>query len=138
MKKTIIFGTGMFVALLFVGTLYFKNDMAMLFAAKTLPFQIIRLIVFCALGVLFFSRPPRALSFRLVIGAMSLGLVYLSIQQTFSAQLHLLDAVVFLETAVIFAIEALEEDSLAHFIMTPTTAIKALKLQSSRPVTRRS
>lgn len=60
------------------------------------------------LVILLVSNPPRSLHMRALLGVGSMSLIGLMMYQFSIYQLHLLDAFIFIELAIIFAIEALE------------------------------
>ena len=110
MKKLITFITLLFTTFLFVGSFYFPNDTIMWFANTTVHYQILRGILLAALLTVLLSHPPRALYFRWFIGGLSLGLLIVSISSIFTYSMNLLDMLVFIETAIVLGVEALEEE----------------------------
>lgn len=82
----------------------------MWFASTSVHYQIIRGILIASLLVVLFSHPPRALYFRWFIGGLSLGLIIIAIASVLTYSMNLLDMIVFIETAIILGVEALEEE----------------------------
>ncbi len=116
----------LFTTLLFIGGLYFPNDPVMWIASTTTQYESLRGVLIALLLVLLFSHPPRALLFRWFIGALAAGLLLATISSLLSYSMKLLDAVVFVEIAIIFGIEALEEKT----VHLPAVTTKAKKKPS--------
>jgi hypothetical protein len=116
MKKIIVFGTILLIVALLTGGLYFPDYPLMWMASTSTQSEVIRLGLIAILTVLLFSNPPRAAYFRLLlaIGAVILGII--TIFMVFNYQMNLIDALVFIEVAVILSVEALEtNDSYSSF-----------------------
>jgi len=108
MKETLIIGTMLFTAVLLFGGIYFPNSPLMWLASTSLWFEIIRAGLIVMLGILLFSKPPRALYLRCAFGAIALVLGIVTVMFLVTYKINLIDAVVFIEIAVIFCLEALE------------------------------
>lgn len=106
--KTLIAITLLAVAGLIGGSVYYPDTFWMSFAASDPSLLAIRTGVAALLVALLVTTPPRSKELRAVIGAGSLILVVVATQQLFAYHLGLFDALVFMEVAIIFAIEALE------------------------------
>lgn len=108
MKKLLIVGTIILTTALLVSGVYFPNYPLMWLASTSTGYEVVRAGLIAVLTVLLVSNPPRAVHFRIflavcagVLGISTLGLLL-------SYNMNLIDAVVFMEIAIIFAIEALE------------------------------
>jgi len=76
--------------------------------SESIDYQITRLAVIGLLFGLLFSRPPRQLWFRLLIGAGGICLALSSLMLIMDYQMHILDMAMFIEVSIILSIEALE------------------------------
>lgn len=108
MKKTLIVGTILLTTTLLVSGTYFPNSPIMWLAGASLGFEIIRAGLIIILAILLFSHPPRALYFRYTIGAIALALCIATVALAVDYKINLFDMIIFIETAIIFGIEALE------------------------------
>lgn len=106
--RILIGSTLLFVLVLILGGIYYPGSLAMNFADTSLVYTYLRVVIAILLVVLLVFPPPRSHAIRTVIGAWSIILGVLSFQLLFSYQMYLLDAIVFIEVAIIFAVEALE------------------------------
>jgi len=106
--KLLIGSTLLLVIALLLGAVYYPDTLIMSLTDTSLSYTIIRIIVALLLLSLLITKPPRSYALRAVIGGWSMILAYVSFTSLFSYQLRLFDALVFLEIAIIFAIEALE------------------------------
>lgn len=106
--KWLIGSTLLVVLALFAGGIYIPDTLIMSMADTTPLYAFLRGIAAILLIALLITSPPRSATLRTTIAVSSAVLAFLTIVLTFNYQIHLLDAVVFLETALIFAIEALE------------------------------
>lgn len=108
MKKAIIFGTIVLTAVLLVSGLWYPNYPLMWLASSSINYEIIRAGLIVVLAILFFSNPPRAIFFRVFLAICALGLGVSTITMLGTYEMNLIDAIVFMEIAIIFALEALE------------------------------
>lgn len=106
--KTLVIFTLMFVAMLFVGSIYFTDTLLISLADTSPTYQLLRAAIVVLLISILVTNPPRSLKLRSMIGAWSFLLGLQAIESLFSYQLRLLDGILFLEVAIILAIEALE------------------------------
>lgn len=106
--KFLITTTLVFVSALFIGGVYYPESFAMILADTTMSFAILRAILCILLIILLVTNPPRSLAIRTAVGTSALFLVVVTLQLLLNFQMHLLDAVVFMQVAIIFGIEALE------------------------------
>lgn len=107
-SKVLIGWTLVFIAALLLTGLYYPQSLLMAFAGSGTAYIIIRAVIMVLLIGLLVTHPPRSLLFRTMLGVWAVALSVLVGQLLLSYQIHILDAVVFIEVAIIFAIEALE------------------------------
>lgn len=96
------------VVVLIIGGLWFPASLMMAFAGSTVVYTALRIVMVVLLVALLFTKPPRSKLFRTMLATWSFALAVLATQLLMTYQLHLLDAIVFLEVAIIFGVEALE------------------------------
>lgn len=122
MKKMLIGGTIILTTALLVTGLTNPGNPLMWLASTSIQYELIRAVLIGILVVLLFTNPPRALYFRafLGVGAACLGVGTIVLLATY--EMNLIDAVVFSEIAIIFAIEALEvSEEYSHVIKVKQT-----------------
>lgn len=108
MKRLIITGTIALVAAMLIGP-HINNDA--LFSelwSSQLAYDAIRVALIATLLMLVFSKPPRSTHFRALLSVMAVVLLASAPAMLLHYQMKLLDAVVFVQIAIIFAIEAAE------------------------------
>lgn len=106
--KTLIISTLLFVLLLLTGSIYFPQTFLMSLADTSVTYQVLRAAIVILLVSILVTKPPRSLKLRSMIGAWSFLLAIQAVESLLSYHLRLLDGLVFLEVAIILAIEALE------------------------------
>jgi hypothetical protein len=97
----------MFTALL-IGSLYIPDNAVMWLANTEVWMNVVRIIIIIALVAALFSNPPRSHAFRKVTGILSIILITIAWQQLNSYSLAVLDALSFMQAAVILGLVALE------------------------------
>lgn len=120
MKKMLIVATMLFTASLMIGSVYFPDTPFMWFAGTSLNLELLRALLIALLTVLLFSNPPRALYIRYTIGMVAIILPLIVTTLAVQYHLHIIDALVFMEVAVIFGLEALETNPDAKKTFAPT------------------
>lgn len=108
MKHLIIAGTIALIAAMLIGLHINSDALFSELGSSTLEYDIIRVTLIATLLGLVFSRPPRSTSFRALLSVMGAILVTSAAVMLLHYQMRLLDAVVFIQVAIIFAIEAAE------------------------------
>ena len=106
--KFLIAVTLMFVSALLIGGMYYPNSFAMIMADTSTMFTALRAVICVLLFGLLVTNPPRSLALRTSVGVGSLFLLGITVYQLMNFQMFILDAIVFVEVAIIFAIEAFE------------------------------
>lgn len=108
MKKSLIVGTAALVTALLVGGIFNPNSMLMWFASTSFELTLVRGAILVALALLFFTDPPRGMGFRasILMFAAFLGVVAISSMQAF--YVGVVDSIVFVQVAILLAIEGLE------------------------------
>lgn len=107
-NKLLIGSVLVFVVALMLGGIYYPNSLLMSLADPSMSYVALRAVIVALLIVLLVTRPPRTYTVRMLIGIGSVVLAALSFGALFSYEVRLLDAAVFLEVAIIFALESLE------------------------------
>ena len=107
-NKPLIASVLLFVLALMYGGIYHSSSFLMSFVDASLSYMVLRGGVAALLVVLLLSKPPRSYLVRMVVGMASVIVAALSIGMLYSYEVRVFDAVVFLEVAIIFALEALE------------------------------
>lgn len=108
MKHLIITGTIALVAAMLIGPHINSDALVSELWLSTLEYDIIRIAFIAMLLGLVFSTIPRSVSFRALLCVMSVILVASASVMLLRYQMRLLDAVIFIQVAIIFAIEAAE------------------------------
>lgn len=106
--KNLVILTLLFVLALFIGGIYFPNTTEMSLADTSLAYTLLRGGIIMLLVSILVTEPPRSLELRGMIGSWSILLAVQSISALLSYGMHVLDSIVFIEVAIILAIEALE------------------------------
>lgn len=108
MKKLLIVGTILLTGALLVSGVFYPDYPLMWLASTSADYSVVRGVLIAILAVLLFSNPPRAVYFRIFLAACAgvLGIATIGLLLTYN--MNLIDAIVFMEIAIIFAIEALE------------------------------
>ena len=85
-----------------------NTDSFFLLCSSAPAFQGMRLAIVVMLLSLLFTNPPRSRSFRAVLGVFAAVVFTGSLTLMFRYQIGFIDALLFVETAIIVAIAALE------------------------------
>ena len=108
MKRIIIAGTIAFLAAIALSTTFVHDTLLQAFIASDPLAQGVRVALIGLLTVLFFTSPPRSLEFRTALGFAS-GVLGIGVAIMLSQySMGIMDALLFTEVAIIFALEALE------------------------------
>lgn len=107
-NKIIIAGTLLLVSSVLYVSVVQPDNLLFSFASLSPDYTEIRLAIGVLLFGLLISSPPRSILFRNIIGAASLVLVVMTGYYFFSYGISVIDAVVFMQVAIVFGIEALE------------------------------
>lgn len=108
MKDLLIVATGVLVSLMGIGSFYIEDSLFQWAVATSIEFQIARVLVVAMLIGLLISKPPRSLWFRLSLFGVALISGTVAPILAVMDSLPPLDAIIAMEIAVIFTIEALE------------------------------
>ena len=123
-KRLLIFATAILVSTMLFDGLYHKDAPLMWLAATDTNYAYMRAALVGVLIALFLSSPPRALQFRLFLGAFGAALLGSTIWLSSTYAVDLLDAVIFTEVAIIFMIESLEADQVKVTHFGPKASLK--------------
>jgi hypothetical protein len=106
-KLLIVITTFLVSAMLFSG-LYQPDAPLMWLASTSIYYAYMRAALIIVLVTLLVTSPPRSGYFRLFLAAFSSALAISTILLSYWYAISLLDAVIFIEVAIIFMIESLE------------------------------
>ena len=120
-SKIIITGTLLLVlSMLYVTAAQSQSENLLFsFASLSPDYTNIRIAIVILLFGLLLSSPPRSMLFRTIIGFASVGLVAMASYSFFAYSIRVIDAIVFLQVAIIFGIEALEPRDITADDMLP-------------------
>lgn len=108
MKQLLIVGTILLLAAMMIGAQFTGDNLLSVVWSSAIEYQVVRFILIAMLLGLLFSTPPRSARFRTVLAIVSAALLGGSAVLLLNYQMYALDAVVFIEIAIILAIEAIE------------------------------
>lgn len=112
MHKTLTTGAIIMITLLLAGSWFFPLSPVMWLASTSIVDICLRIgLLFMLIG-LYFTDPPRHIVFRYVLGGAAVLLGLFTLISFYDNQIQLLDTLVYLESAVLFALAALESDPL--------------------------
>lgn len=112
MKRTIIAGTIVLLGAVFVGSFIGLDHTLLVLTSPSIEFQVVRIALVALMAMLLASNPPRSIDFRTVLGAVSAVLSLGTAVMLVNYQIGIFDAILFLQVAVIFALEAAETQAL--------------------------
>lgn len=107
-KKLLIIATMVLVCAMLFDGLYQKDAPLMWLASTTVNYAYMRAALVAVLLVLLVSSPPRSVNFRIFLAGFATALFASTLLLSYWYAIALLDAIVFLEVAIICMIEALE------------------------------
>ena len=108
MKKLLIAGTIASLATLTIATSVGHDNLLAAFASNDIIMQGVRIALIGLLAALLITSPPRSLRFRTILGAVSAALSFGVVLMLERYAIGFLDAIFFIEVAIIFALESLE------------------------------
>jgi len=108
MKRLLIAGTIAFLAAIMVSTAVGQDSLLQAFTSSDAASQVIRLALIGLLASLLFVKPPRSIQFRTALSIASAALTFGVTIMLSQYQVAPLDALLFIEAAIIFALEAME------------------------------
>ena len=108
MKKLLIAGTIASLATLTIATSVGHDSLLAAFASNDIIMQGVRIALIGLLAALLITSPPRSLHFRTILGAVSAALSFGVVLMLERYAIGFLDAVFFIEVAIIFALESIE------------------------------
>lgn len=131
MKRFIIAGTIALLAAVTVGTAISQDSLLEVFAANDMLSQLIRVGLIGLLVTLLVTSPPRSMEFRTSLAVISACLTFGVALMLSNYQVAMLDAVLFVEVAIIFALEAIESPVLVPKIDKKLPVSRLSKLEKS-------
>ena len=128
MSKGLTAGLILMLSILVIGSEVFPNNSSMWLASVELSMNIIRLVMITLLLAVFFTDPPRSRQLRALFGVAAVAMVSWTGMQLAWHSTYLLDMLVFLQAAIIFALEAIEyqpsEEEAAETAEEPASAFR--------------
>ncbi len=113
MRRIIIAGTIAFLIAIMTMTSMGQDGLLQAFVSNDLVFQGVRLGLIGLLITLLVTSPPRSLEFRSFLYMASAALTFSVVFMLSEYTMAVLDALLFVEVAIIFALEAIESPALA-------------------------
>lgn len=110
-KRLLIIITAFLVGAMLFSGLYQPDAPLMWLAETTTNYAYMRAALIVVLLTLLITDPPRSGFFRTFLAAFSAALAISTVVLSYWYAVGLLDAVIFIEVAIIFMIEALEADT---------------------------
>lgn len=123
MKRVIIAGTIAFLIVIILNTMFTQDSLLQLFASSDPVLQIVRVGIIGLLLTLLLIAQPRSIYLRVMLGGASVFLAIGSVSLLLHYLIGMLDVVVFIQVAIIFAIEALESPEAAKNFKKKTLVI---------------
>lgn len=109
-KRLLIIATTFLVCAMLFDGLYQKDAPLMWLASTTINYAYMRMALIVVLVMLLVTNPPRSSYFRTFLAGFSAALFIGTVLLSNWYAIGLLDAIVFIEVAIICMIEALETD----------------------------
>jgi len=107
-KHVLAAGSIVIAAWLLWSSITQPDGFVMSFAAGGVYHGVLRTIIIAALIAVLFSRPPRSMQFRVALGVASSLIIGGACLSMIDYQIGVLDAILYLQVAIILAIEAIE------------------------------
>lgn len=123
MKRVIIAGTIAFLIVIILNKMFTQDSLLQLFASSDPVLQIVRVGIIGLLLTLLLIAQPRSIYLRVMLGGASVFLAIGSVSLLLHYLIGMLDVVVFIQVAIIFAIEALESPEAAKNFKKKTLVI---------------
>jgi hypothetical protein len=108
MKKLLIITTMLIVLAMLFDGMFYKDAPLMWLASTSLNYAYMRIALLAVLLTLLVTSPPRSQYFRIFLAGFASALCLSTVWLSYWYAINLLDAVIFIEVAIIFMIEALE------------------------------
>lgn len=105
--QKILIVASLLIILLF-DVFHFYTDPTFTAPVGLMGFEIGRLLVAVLLLFLLFTEPPRSLAVRGVLGVGAAATFVVALQSLFNYQIGIIDCILYMEVAIIVALEALE------------------------------
>ena len=122
-KKILIYATSIIVGAMLFSGLYDPNSPLMWLASSTNEYAYMRVALIAVLVSLLITNPARSRYFRTFLASFAAALFASTLFLVNAFTIELVDAIIFIEVAIIFMIEAIEPDA------TPVRASAGLKIK---------
>lgn len=110
-KRLMILVTIFLVGAMLFSGLYQPDAPLMWLAATTTNYAYMRAALIVVLLTLLITEPPRSANFRIFLAAFSVGLGISTILLSYWYAVGLMDAIIFIEVAIILMLESLEANA---------------------------
>lgn len=127
MKRVIIAGTIAFLIVIIFSTMFTQDSLLQAFASSDILHQIVRVGMIGLLITLLLTAQPRSTRLRAILGGASVFLTIGAVSLLTEYFIGILDALLFIEVAVIFAIEALESPEMVKNLEKNTSEVRVSK-----------
>lgn len=108
MKRILIAGTIALLTTVFLGSMFQVEHTLLALTSASVEYQVVRVALIGLLAALLIWSPPRSQDFRMILGSVSAVLTFGTAMMLSNYQIGLFDALIFIEVAIIFAIESVE------------------------------
>ena len=126
MKRILIAGTIVLLLAIHAGSIFGFNDTFLQLVTLSTTYDLIRVALIMLLLGLLLTAPPRSMYFRIILGAVAGALFIGSSALALQYSIGIMDALIFIEVAIIFALEAIEAP-----VLTTTPVAKKTKRQAA-------
>ncbi len=129
--KFLIATTLVLVSALLIGGFYYPNSLVMYLVDTSPILTGLKIAVAVLLFSLLVTNPPRSRALRTTVGGTSVFLFIMTAYLMLTFQMFVLDAVVFLQVAILFGIEALETRRIVIPVREKRTAVHKVPVYTS-------
>lgn len=110
-KKLLIYATSVLVGAMLISGLYDPDSPLMWLASTSNEYAYMRAALIGVLVTLLITDPPRSMYFRSFLAGFAAVLFVSTVLLVNAFTIELIDAVIFIEVAIIFMIEAIEPET---------------------------
>lgn len=110
-NKFLIGGTVGLISTVLVASVFFQSSVLLWFVDTSPVYLFLRSVMVLLLVGLLITNPPRSKLLRVSLVAFSVVLIAVVVERVMAYQMHLLDVIIFVEVAIILAIESLEHSA---------------------------
>lgn len=110
-NKFLIGGTVGLIATILVASVFFQSSPLLWFVDTSPVYLFLRSVMVLLMIGLLVTSPPRSKLLRSSLAIFAVMLVVVVVERVMAYQIHLLDVIIFIEVAIILAIESLERST---------------------------